>query len=388
MKRPSAEAMAEPEFDHAAADAKRDRLSSGILLVLGLGLFLALPFVLRAGAGFILPLVAALVLHLALARVADWFGAKGIPNSLASLLAVAMMVALIVLAVALVVQPAFGLIDSLPEIVNRLSQRIQVISGMFGRIMRAADNFSSMINKGGSSAVVVSSGGSIKDMLLQTPGVLLEGVLTLLLTYFMLEARLRVRRHILVERDDFAGSLRAAAVLREMQSQIGTYFITNVAVAGAVGVIVALGAWGFGWNMPLMWGGLAAIFNLLPYIGPLTMIGLLALFGLGSDAPLGWAIAPTICYGVLHAVEANAVTPIIMGKRLAVSPVAILASLIFFSWVWGVAGALLAGPLLLILSVMLDYVGRPNLIGFVLGEPLFSEPKISAGGRTSSESAA
>ena len=219
-------------------------------------------------------------------------------------------------------------------------------------------------------------------------GVLLEGVLTLLLTYFMLEARLRVRRHILVEREDFAGSLRAAAVLREMQSQIGTYFITNISVAGVIGIIVSAGVWAFGWDMPLMWGGLAAIFNLLPYIGPLTMIALLALFGLGSDAPLGWAIAPTICYGVLHATEANVVTPIIMGKRLAVSPVAILASLIFFSWVWGVAGALLAAPLLLILSVMLDYVGRPNLIGFLLGEPLISEPKISAGARTGSERAA
>ncbi len=388
MKRPTAAPLPDPEYDGAAAANKRDRLSSGILLVAGLGLLLALPFVLRAGAGFILPLVAAMVLHLALARVADWLGAKGIPNSLASLLALAMMVALIVLAVALVVQPAFGLIDSLPEIASRLNQRIQVISGMFGRIMRAADDFSSMINKSGSRAVVLSSGGSIKDMLLQTPGVLLEGVLTLLLTYFMLEARLRVRRHILVEREDFAGSLRAAAVLREMQSQIGTYFITNISVAGVIGIIVSAGAWAFGWDMPLMWGGLAAIFNLLPYIGPLTMIALLALFGLGSDAPLGWAIAPMICYGVLHATEANVVTPIILGKRLAVSPVAILASLIFFSWVWGVAGALLAAPLLLILSVMLDYVGRPNLIGFLLGEPLISEPKISAGARTGSETAA
>ena len=99
------------------------------------------------------------------------------------------------------------------------------------------------------------------------------------------------------------------------------------------------------------------------------------------------AIAPTICYGVLHAIEANAITPIIMGKRLAVSPVAILASLIFFSWVWGVAGALLAGPLLLIFSVVLDYVGRPNLIGFMLGEPLFSEPRIHAGERPGSEQA-
>lgn len=387
MRRPGSARKPGSPTDLSEAVSNPDRLTSGLLLVAGIALFFALPFVLRAGAGFILPLVAAMVLHLALARVADWLGSKGIPNSLASLLALAMMVALILLAVALVVQPAFGLIDRLPEMATRLSLRVQFISGLFGRIMRAADDFSLLINKGGAKAVMVSSGGSFKDMLLQTPGMVLEMVLTLLLTYFMLEARLRVRRQILVEREDFAGSLRAAAVLREMQSQIGTYFITNVCVAAAVGIIVGLGAWGFGWDMPLMWGGLAAIFNLLPYIGPLTMLGLIALFGLGSDAPLGWAIAPMICYGVLHATEANVVTPIIMGKRLAVSPVAILASLIFFSWVWGVTGALLAGPLLLILSVMLDYVGRPNLIGFMLGEPLFSQPRISAGARTGSEAA-
>jgi predicted PurR-regulated permease PerM len=135
---------------------------------------------------------------------------------------------------------------------------------------------------------------------------------------------------------------------------------------------VALGAWAMGVDAPVMWGGLAALLNFLPYIGPLAMVALLALFGIGTaESPLVGMI-PAAAYLGLHAIESNVVTPSILGARFTMNPVLILLALSYFTWIWGVTGALLSVPILLTLTALVDHLGRPNLIGFIFGEPLFA----------------
>jgi len=103
----------------------------------------------------------------------------------------------------------------------------------------------------------------------------------------------------------------------------------------------------------------------------LIMVSVLTLFGLGtSEAPLVGLI-PAATYLGLHAVESNLVTPAILGARFTMNPVLILFALSYFSWIWGVTGALLSVPILLTVTALIDHLGRPNLIGFIFGEPLF-----------------
>ena len=82
-------------------------------------------------------------------------------------------------------------------------------------------------------------------------------------------------------------------------------------------------------------------------------------------------IIPAAAYLGLHTVESNAFTPSILGARFTMNPVLILIALSYFSWIWGVFGALLSVPILLTLAAFFDHVGKPNLIGFIFGEPLF-----------------
>ena len=114
------------------------------------------------------------------------------------------------------------------------------------------------------------------------------------------------------------------------------------------------------------------ILNFLPYIGPLAMVVLLSLFGIGTSETIFLGLIPALAYLGLHAVEANFVTPSILGARFTMNPVMILIALSYFSWIWGFFGALLSVPILLTLTAFFDHVGRPNLIGFVFGEPLFT----------------
>ncbi len=349
----------------------RNRLLSAMVVLSGALLFLALPFALQSGAEFFLPLVAAAVISLAVSPLADWFDARRLPNWLASLLALGTLLAVIAAAIATVIQPAIAMADTLPQFAQRIAARTSELSGWMGKIAKMVDALGRSFGQGRTREVVLSSQSSLQDLVLQTPGVLLHILLTVLLAYFMIAARGRLRRGMVLDRHEYTASLRAARVLRDVQAMMATYFATTFTVACGVGVIVGLGAWAYGWQSPIMWGGLAALLNLLPYIGPLTMMLVLSLFGLASERVLLLALAPALSYVALHTVESNVVTPILMGRRLQISPVAILAALIYFGWVWGIVGVFLAGPLLVVIMAFLEHSGKPNVVGFLFGEPLF-----------------
>jgi predicted PurR-regulated permease PerM len=181
-----------------------------------------------------------------------------------------------------------------------------------------------------------------------------------------------MRRKLLLDRQHFGATLKAARVMRDVQDRVGSYILTVGLINLTIGLVVTFGAWLLGMAYPVMWGGLAALLNFLPYVGPLAMIALLTLFGLGTaETPLVGLI-PAAAYLGLHTVESNVVTPAILGARFTMNPVMILFALSYFSWIWGMTGALLSVPLLLTITALVEHLGRPNVIGFIFGEPLFA----------------
>ncbi len=349
------------------------RLISALVLLIGVGLFLALPFVLSIGSVVFLPLTAAVVLTIILSPMADKLAAWGLPNVVASLVSLLFFLAVVILALALILQPAFSLFERLPELVDTVGARFTDMRNQFGWIAKINEDLAELMERGSGQQVVVASPSLLQEMAFATPSVVIEIVLMLLMAFFMVEARVRLRQHLLLGRASFGSSVKAARVLREVQDRVAAYILTVGWINLGVGVIVGLGAWALGVEAPIMWGGLAALLNFIPYIGPAMMMGLLALFGIGTTETVFLGLIPAAAYLALHTIEANAVTPSILGARFTMSPVMILIALSYFSWIWGIPGALLSVPLLLILTALFDHIGRPNLVGFVFGEPLFAE---------------
>ena len=348
----------------------RARLQSAIVLLLMAGLFMALPFVLSIGSVVFLPPVIAVVITIVLAPLADRLTRFGLPGMLASLIAILTMAGVIVAALALILQPAFNMVDQVPDMLNVVGRRFAEVRGNLTWI----NDFNRQLARltGHSTReVVLASPSVIEQVAFATPSVVLETLLTILMTFFMIETRIRVKRRLQNDRLNLSASVRIARVMRDVQDRVAGYLLTVAQINFGVGLIVAGGAWGYGLSAPIMWGGLAFVFNFLPYLGPLAMTGLLALVGLGTASSVAVGLLPALAFLALHAVEANFVTPAILGARFTVSPVSILLAISYFSWIWGVLGALLSVPILLILEALLENLGRPNLIGFLLGEPLF-----------------
>ncbi len=351
------------------------RLISALVLILGAGLFFALPFVLSIGSVVFLPVVTAVVLTIILSPLADKLSGWGLPNILASLTSLLTFVAVLVMALALILQPAVDLFDRVPAMVDQVTRRLSEFQMEFAWISALNSRLAELTGQTGD----LEGPTVLQQLALATPSVVLETLLTLLMTFFMIEARVRLRRHLLFDRASFGTSIKAARALREMQDRVAAYVLTVAWINGCIGVVVALGAWALGLDAPVMWGGLAALLNFLPYIGPLVMTALLALFGIGTAETALLGIVPAAAFLGLHAVESNVITPSILGARFTMNPVMILIALSYFSWIWGVFGALLSVPILLMITAFFDHVGRPNLIGFAFGEPLFPAGMLDLG---------
>ncbi len=351
------------------------RLLSTLVLLLGVGLFLALPFVLSIGSVVFLPLTCAIILSVLLAPLADRFSSWGVPNTLASVLALIIFLAIVVLAFGAILQPAFTLYDRLPELIEGIGQRYHEMQEDFAWLARANDRLAELLGSGGNE-VTLAGPSVFQQVAISAPLLLLEVMLTFLMAFFLVEARSRLRRNILFGRTTFGTSVKAARVLREVQDRVAAYILTVAWINLGVGIVVALGAWAMDLPAPIMWGGLATLLNFVPYIGPLAMTALLTLFGLGTADTVFLGLIPPISYVALHVIEANAVTPAILGRRFTMNPVMILLAFSYFSWIWGAVGALLSVPILLMVTAFFDHVGRPNLVGFIFGEPLFQTPLI------------
>lgn len=361
------------------------RLISALVVLIGLGLFLALPFVLSIGSVVFLPLAAALVLTVILSPLADWLARLGMPNMMASIIALLILLGGVVLALALILQPALTLVERIPSLIDTVGKRFGELRDQFEWLARINDRIAALSATAGEREVVLAQPSLLETVAFATPLVVLEFVLTLLMTFFMVEARVRLRQKLLFGRASFGTSIKAARALREVQDRVAAYILTVAMINAGVGVVAGLGAWALGLPAPIMWGGIAMLMNFVPYIGPLLMVALTALFGIGTSDTLLVGLLPAAAYLALHTVEANVVTPAILGKRFTMNPVMILIALSYFTWIWGVLGALLSVPILLILTALFDHLGRPNLVGFVFGEPLFASEITEAAPEPSKE---
>jgi predicted PurR-regulated permease PerM len=149
---------------------------------------------------------------------------------------------------------------------------------------------------------------------------------------------------------------RAVEISHEIQQNISHYLFSVSLINLVLGIVVSVGLYFMGVPNAVMWGLVAALLNFVPYFGPGAGIILLSVVGLLTFESLWQAVLPPAWYLLMHLLESNLVTPVLLGRRFTLNPVVIFVSLIFWTWLWGVPGALLSVPLLVSIKVICDRV--------------------------------
>jgi predicted PurR-regulated permease PerM len=177
---------------------------------------------------------------------------------------------------------------------------------------------------------------------------------TLIVLFYLLVSGETFMRRFVEILPSFAEKRQAVELTLDIERNVSAYLITVTLINGVVGLLTLCIMWACGVDNPLLWGVIAFALNFVPILGP--MVGIV-LFLMASVLALGvtwWALLPVGLYFAVHVIEGEIVTPMLMARRFTINPVAVILALIFWYWMWGVPGAILAVPMLAITKIVCD----------------------------------
>lgn len=351
---------------------RRDRLLAALTLSMGLGLLLALPFALKAGAEFFLPVTAALVIAVALVPVLEWLERHRLPAPLASFVCVIAFLTIANVALAAIVVPAVEFFRQFPERIGRIRMNLQPALDLYITLQKSIDKTAMRLAIGSArhaasnaAQTQVPPSSLVELIATAAPAIIIQIFFGALVVFFFLSGWTRLRRRTITSRSSFDGAMATARVIQDVVDDVSSYLGTITVINVSLGLVVAGLLAMFGMPYPLMWGGIVALLNYVPYFGPIVASLLIGIGGLMTFENSWVALTPAAIMVVTHLIESNLVTPMIVGHRLTINPIMILISLSFWSWVWGTAGALLAVPLLIIIQTVVGAAGKPDIAGFL-----------------------
>ncbi len=362
------EAIEEAQVLAEAMGAKRDRLLASFTLIAGIGLIVAMPFALRAGAEFFMPVTAALVIAIALVPLLEWFERRGVPSKLAAGLCLIIFLLIALFAIGSIVIPATDWVAQVPSKIPKVRAALEPVLDLYKNLDRFIAKTTSQIaiSQEQTRAVRIETPNSMLGLLTSSaPHLMIQLFFSLLVIFFFLAGWTAMRKKTIVSRGSFEGALTTARVIQQVVDATSTYLGTITLINAGLGALTAVALWWLGMPSPVMWGGIVAVANYIPYLGPIVCALLLFVGGLMTYPDIWGALLPPAAFISFHLIEANFFTPMVVGHRLTISPLSILISLSFWAWVWGPTGALLAVPLLIIMKTVFSAAGTPDIAGFL-----------------------
>ena len=337
-----------------AAAMRRVAPMQVVLVVLGVVafLFFARPVV--------LPVFLACVAGMTLKPVIRWLSCCHLPPAISAALVLLLLVAVIGIGFFQLGRPALTWMNDAPEHMTALRHRVQKLFPRIARISEAAtavNNLGATAAEQASTPVVELKDSRGAGAFINWTGSLLAGAgETLVVLYLLLASGDLFLQKLVRVMPTLSDKKRAVEISHEIQENISRYLFSVSLINIGLGALVSAGLQVLGVPNALMWGMLVAVLNFVPYFGPVAGIILLATVGFLTFDTLWAALLPASWYLVLHLVEANLLTPVILGRRFTLNPVVIFVSLIFWTWLWGVPGALLSVPILVSVKVVCDRI--------------------------------
>jgi predicted PurR-regulated permease PerM len=322
----------------------------------------------------VLPIILACAAAMTLKPLVRWAGWCHIPAGFSAAVILCLLISAVGIGFFQLSQPASRWINDAPQHMTDLRQRFQKLFPRGARISEATAAVKDLgatkaekaeEQKQAPSVEVRDSRGT--GSLLNWTGTLLAGIgETVVLLYLLLASGDLFLQKLVHVMPTLSDKKRAVEISHEIQENIAHYLFAVTLINLGLGLLAGVGLYFIGVPNAAMWGIFVAVVNFVPYFGPFVGVVVLAAVGLLTFDTLGKGLLPPVWYGLLHLVEANFITPMLLGRRFT------LNSLIFWTWLWGVPGALLSLPILVSLKVVCDRVPAMSSIS----ELLTSEAKL------------
>jgi len=370
-----ASARPDPTRSDATIDGRRARSINLTVLTV-----LAVLYTLYFAREFLVPIVFAILLNFLLSPVVRWLTRLRIPSPLGA--------AIIILAILGVLgSGAFGLsgsvrewVASAPETMKTADTKLEKIIKPFRNASKTAEQVAAAASAAAGAgagpganakkpAEVIVQGPSIASRVFGTTQRSVASVLeVLILLYFLLAAGDLFLQKLIKVLPNLGDKRKAVQIARATEASISTYLLTTAAVNITEGAVVAGVMYLWGMPNPALWGALVVLLEFIPYLGALAMVVILGISALTTFDSIGHALLVPASFLLVNLIQGNLVSPLLLGHRLSLNPVALFIGLAFWFWIWGVAGAFIAVPLLATFKILCDHIESLASVGEFLGQ--------------------
>jgi AI-2 transport protein TqsA len=324
---------------------------------------------LSVGRDLFVPFIIAVFLSILVGPILDFFDRRKFPRILSILLALGLALAFLLLVFRILYQGGEAFVEQVLKRQDRfqdLARQAAALAGLPADLVNGGENWleNPRIAKWLGDLPI---GGTVGSLLTALQGLLSEILLVLLFLLFLLIGRGQLSKKIVAAFSPTVAD-RISLVVRSLSKDVRTYLGMKALISLAVGSLTTIVLLLFGIESALIWGILTSLLNFIPNIGSLfgmVLPVLFALVQLDSPTPAFWLFIVLL---TIHFLIGSVIEPKIMGRSVDLSPVVILFALIFWSFVWGIAGMFLAVPLTVVLKIILDNINPLRPLGALMAE--------------------
>ncbi len=324
--------------------------------------FLMVMYTFYLAASLFIPIVLAVLLSLVFSPVVRGLERMKVPKMLGALVVMVTIIGVLVSAIYGLMEPASKWLDEAPQELRRLEYRLAWVKKPIEDIKEANEQVKEMTEiedqSGGSEQAARSSSSiSLVDAIQnRTPSVLVGLAIMLILLFFLLSSGDAFLAKMVEVTPKLEDKKRVVQTARDIQRHISLYLGTITIINIVLGAVIALALYLLGVPNPVLWGLMVGVLNYIPYLGVAISIGVVTFVSLLTfDAPLQVLLPGLVIFGA-NIVEGQVLTPMITGRRLSISPVAVFLSLVVLGWMWGLIGVLIAVPLLVCIKLICERI--------------------------------
>jgi predicted PurR-regulated permease PerM len=349
-----------------ALDRSRSRSIEATLLTV-----LAVLYTLYFARTFLIPIVFALLLNFLLSPMIRRLSKLRIKPPVGAALVIVLLIAGTGWGAYELAAPAQRWAAIAPESFAKAQGKLRGIIRPMQQVSKNVEQAASAVGGATTKApeVVVQTGPSLTSRLFGTTQRVIAGLLEIfILLYFLLAGGDLFLQKLLKVLPSVSDKVKAVDIARATEATVSAYLTTTLLVNFVEGATVALVLWLLGMPSAVLWGVLVFFLEFVPYLGAATAVVVLSVAGLTTFDHVGRALLVPGSFLAINVLQANLVTPLLLGHRLTLNPVSIFTGLAFFYWIWGVPGAFLAVPLLATFKILCDNIASLAAIGEFLGQ--------------------
>ena len=334
------------------------------------GLFIiALFYTLYFARALVLPFILALLLSFLLRPVVRTLKKVNIPELAGAALVLIALLGSAGYGMVRLSRPAAEWVNKAPESLHQIESKVGFLRKPLEGVNHAVEELKRITRLGAEKKpeVEIYPPGIADAVLTGTREVIVKSSVMFILLYFLLASGDLFLRKLIKLFPKLDKKKQIVKITREVEHHTSRYLYTVTIINLFMGASIGIGMYLIGMPNPVLWGVMAGFLVFLPYIGPLIGISVVTIVAFLTFNGIGRVLLAPGIYIALETIQGQIVTPMVLGLRFTLNPVVIFVWLIFWGWMWGILGAMLAFPMLAIFKILCDHIQPLTPIGEFLG---------------------